>query len=809
MIRPKALAPFISCILFLSFSLLAQNPVDSLRKVIQKITAPAEKVEQYYALLKQLSTTNDARIKAYAEELYAYAKKEGLPKGLGYGSSFLGFYNLSQKGDFQAAVAHYKDAREQFVKANDIPAAVKALTNLGIAYERLGKGDQLKQAYDEAVQLAEQSRDPAALQMAYRAKGENLGYAGQLNDAILYFDKALDANKKLNDPKSRAQILFGQGKILSQSAPQKAVAALEEAEQIGQVIGDPYFVLYVRQSLSHAYQNIGDFRKSIEVTTARLRDAESMGDIGQVVQAYNDLGPIYANLDDDEMALEQYQKALKILDTLDFADGKMVALGNLGQFYSKKGDHEKALFYFEKSMAVADSIGNDLVKLSILNETGYSYINTGALEKGKKCFEETLSLNAGQGGPRDQYAYLGLGMYYFEVKNYQKSIDYLLPVQAYAKANQDFFLLRGASNYLRKSYSSLGNYKEALAWTETFMAMTDSIGKEENLRKITTIRLTADFEKEKELIALEQQQKEALLKAQTWQTLIIAVGVGALAILAFGFLWNARRKNNVIATQNQQLEQLNQTKDRIFSIIGHDLRKPAIAFRGITQKVNYLLKKQDYATLERFGHEIESDALALNQLTDNLLSWALTQKNIMPYNPQTVGVAQIVADEMSIFNKTAAEKRIELVSEVPADLSVFADVNALRTIIRNLLDNAIKYTPEGGRVEMAAVEEADGVKIVISDTGIGIPDEKIKDIFLLRGGKSEKGTANEKGAGLGLHLVNELVRLNKGTIEVASQLGRGTKFGVVMPASPKSDQNGFRPSAATAHKGILADGPIS
>lgn len=236
-----------------------------------------------------------------------------------------------------------------------------------------------------------------------------------------------------------------------------------------------------------------------------------------------------------------------------------------------------------------------------------------------------------------------------------------------------------------------------------------------------------------------------------------------------------------IRAKEAALNQLYQTKDRIFSIIGHDLRKPAIAFRGITQKVNYLLKKQDYATLERFGNEIENDALALNLLTDNLLNWALTQKNVMPNNPQQVEVADIVADEMAVFKKTAAEKRIQLVSVVPRGLLVFADPYALRTIIRNLLDNAIKYTCEGGRVETVVEDGAEGVEIVISDTGVGIPESKLKDIFLLREGKSEKGTAGEKGAGLGLHLVHELVQLNRGAIEVASSPGQGTRFEVRMP----------------------------
>ncbi len=272
-----------------------------------------------------------------------------------------------------------------------------------------------------------------------------------------------------------------------------------------------------------------------------------------------------------------------------------------------------------------------------------------------------------------------------------------------------------------------------------------------------------------------------LLQAQTRQTRTVAFAVGALALLGFGFFWNARRKNKVIAIQNRQLEQLNRTKDRIFSIIGHDLRKPAIAFRGITRKVNYLLKKQDYATLERLGDEIERDAQTLNQLTDNLLNWALSQKNVLPYHPEAIQVAGLIEEEIAIFQKAAAEKKIELASNVPAGFSVLADPDTLRIIVRNLIDNAVKYTSEGGRVEIAAETEAEGGKIVVSDTGLGIPEEQLKDVFLLKEDKSKKGTADEKGAGIGLHLVHELIKLNQGAIKVTSRLGQGTRFEVQMP----------------------------
>ncbi|MGB1243566.1 MAG: sensor histidine kinase, partial [Chitinophagales bacterium] len=237
---------------------------------------------------------------------------------------------------------------------------------------------------------------------------------------------------------------------------------------------------------------------------------------------------------------------------------------------------------------------------------------------------------------------------------------------------------------------------------------------------------------------------------------------------------------DTIKAQKDKLEQLNLTKDHIFAIIGHDIRKPVIAFRGIGKKVNYLLKKQDYQTLNQLGNEIEQDALALNQLTDNLLNWAILQKDVISYNPQFIQVAEIVSEVSALFGSMAKEKEIELSVDISDTLHVYADINTLRVIVRNIIDNALKYTHKGGKVNITANRHPQGIKIQVSDTGIGIPQEKLNDIFLLQNNKSTAGTDGEKGTGLGLHLIHELVKLNKGVIEVVSQLGKGTTFNILL-----------------------------
>lgn len=244
-----------------------------------------------------------------------------------------------------------------------------------------------------------------------------------------------------------------------------------------------------------------------------------------------------------------------------------------------------------------------------------------------------------------------------------------------------------------------------------------------------------------------------------------------------------KERTQELSITNKALEKVNQTKDRIFAIIGHDLRKPVLAFRGITEKVNYLLESKDFNRLYKLGDTIEKEAFSLHRLTDNLLNWALMQRDVMPYHPENIMLKNIIDEIFEIFENVADDKEISLYSTINRAITVIADANALHTIIRNLVDNAIKYTPQGGRIELSAEASDQYLKIKIKDNGIGMTPEQVDQLFVLEKDKSQKGTDGEKGTGLGLHLVEELVTLNKGYIKVHSQIGEGTTFIIHLPSS--------------------------
>ena len=232
-----------------------------------------------------------------------------------------------------------------------------------------------------------------------------------------------------------------------------------------------------------------------------------------------------------------------------------------------------------------------------------------------------------------------------------------------------------------------------------------------------------------------------------------------------------------IRAKEIQLYENNRMKDQLFSVIGHDLRRPAIAFRGISKKINFLLNRKDFEGVQKLCTSLEQSASNLNGLLINLLGWALAQRNEVHIRPITIDSAEAILEMVAIYQQVADHKSINLVLKIEQPLLIVIDRQSFMTICRNLIDNAIKFTPPGGTISISSKRTGTTFRFTISDTGIGMEKEKLDDLFKISVG-STKGTLGESGSGIGLNLVKELVSLNQGTIEVRSKISEGTTFKV-------------------------------
>lgn len=240
-----------------------------------------------------------------------------------------------------------------------------------------------------------------------------------------------------------------------------------------------------------------------------------------------------------------------------------------------------------------------------------------------------------------------------------------------------------------------------------------------------------------------------------------------------------RRKEDEeeISRKNQELENLNATKDKFFSIIAHDLRSPFNSLLGLTEMMVYDLPNLEREQIQSMVNIIYKTTTNLYRLLENLLQWSQIQNGTIPFNPESMNVQKIVDESIELSREAALIKNIEMVANVPGHLIVMADPNMLYTILRNLLSNAIKFTHKGGQVSViASTTGNDTVQISVKDTGIGISPAMIGNLFRLDVKTNRTGTEGESTAGLGLLLCKEFIEKHGGRIWVDSVVGEGSTF---------------------------------
>ncbi len=232
-----------------------------------------------------------------------------------------------------------------------------------------------------------------------------------------------------------------------------------------------------------------------------------------------------------------------------------------------------------------------------------------------------------------------------------------------------------------------------------------------------------------------------------------------------------------------RLHQLNADKDRFISILGHDLKSPFNNLLGLSEVLTEDISKLDKDKIEILANQIHTTAQNTYNLLEDILKWARTQQGRIPFKPQILNFRDICIDIFNILSPNANAKNIAINYSAPDNINIFADIDMLKTVIRNLVSNAIKFTNNGGAINISAEQTASNVTISVSDNGMGIEPDDITKLFNISEVLSTKGTAGEKGTGLGLLFCKEFVEKHGGKIWVESEVGKGSDFKFTLPKS--------------------------
>jgi signal transduction histidine kinase len=567
--------------------------------------------------------------------------------------------------------------------------------------------------------------------------------------------------------------------------------------------------LKYRKGIGRAYNRIaiaysvkGRHAQGLEYYFKSLKIAEELKDEKGISSALNNIGYLLRLQKKYKESFEYTFQALSISQRNQNTAAMAVNLSNLGWLYENTGDYEKALGYALRGVKMAETVGDNYHSSISRHIVGKVYTKQGKYDLALKHYGEALQkAELAQIQQQIAFNHLGLGEVYLIKNNFVESEPHLLKAIQIAQQIKTPEILQDASRALVNLYRSKKDYNKALEFNDIYNIAKDSTFAAEQRIQINKLEYEFEAEKNKKEIALLAKENEfQVARNEMFLNWIYgALGlVFLISILAFKLFqsrqkqWQANRllafqkidlekknseideQNKAIKLQAEQLQEMNKLKDRLFSIIAHDLRNPVAALRNTIDILDPSMLNTEELTFIK--DELTKQFNSMDFTLTNLLEWTKNQIRNEDSQKNTIDVFDTVEHTTKQFQVVAKLKNISLHNQVPQGSVVCADSNHLRIIFRNLLDNAIKFTPNGGIISVAATSQDNQLLISVKDTGIGISKEKQAKLFSVKSNFSTLGTEGEKGTGLGLILCKEFIEKNGGKIWIESELGRGSTF---------------------------------
>ena len=475
--------------------------------------------------------------------------------------------------------------------------------------------------------------------------------------------------------------------------------------------------------------------------------------------------------------IEARKEFLLVSNKFIFSSLNKIYLG--GTFFQLK-EFAKAIHYY-KEILKSDKISKQTYCLSKTYEgLGNSYSFLKLYKKAEEYLIKNLKTE-GLSKVELYNAYNSLAnLYYIQYKDRQ-AIPYFKKAYALSKTIKDFDKKRQASKNMAAVEENRGNFKESLAYRKESEQWNDSLY---NQNKVWAL---ADYEK-KYAVAQKQKQISVLkienkLKETQRKTMFFST-LGLLLVLSGGVYAYAQKVKNakIILTQKEKLDELNATKDQLFSIVSHDLRSSVNALKTSNTKLTTSLETKNYDQLDNLLHQNSTIANGAYNLLDNLLHWALLQTKQLYFHKDSVHLFSIVQQIEYNYKPLLLDKTITFENTVSKNSFIFVDLDSLKIVLRNLLDNAIKFSPENSKISFYTIEtNTNFCQLVIQDSGLGMTQNTINELLQDSELLAKKKNSEIIGTGLGMQLCKQMIKKNGGTLAIESELNKGTKMILSFP----------------------------
>lgn len=770
--------------------------MDSLQQRLEENISPIHEIDVLLGMCRLAGFSGDwSLLEEKAQRAIQLSKAQGYERGM-----IWGYISLSNKageaGDIDASLGYMQQAIEVVDKSKD------KSTEVAVMYWVAEHYLYYKNDLDTAIVILQSAIDKATRLTPLKDIGnvyKNLGICyddlGEDTTALSYFDLALDYYQRPfiydelggssalevdNGQLNSGQIYIYKGTLFqNQGRYEEGIITVEKALAIYQRLEMPFFIAWAYENLGILYRLQGKTKEAVEYFQAAKLIYEESGDLFDLAYIYQYMGKSYMNLADYEEGANYYLKSLNTLqlttDTIAITD----AHTNYGFALINLKNWSDATYHLQQAEKLTNAIGSRTMLPFIYTGLGKIYEQERKIALAESYFKQAVEIA-------------------MEFKDYANAVVYLIDLSRFYlrkgllnDANQYAVQALSYQNFtsiyqqervyllLSEIHEQKEDYKKAHQYYKSYFVAHDSIYTQDaqtTLRREQVRQDVATYKAEKEVAALRVE----LLSSRNRWYFISALTLLVLLISSAYLVWQLRKTQKVLQIKNQQLESLNQTKDKFFGIIAHDIRSPILALENVGEQMDYYLEKNNIKKLTQLSDKITNTAKRLTTLLDNLLNWALLQQGVFPYQPKPLSLNGLIEQNIQLFQMSANLKAIDLKNSTKEDLKISADENALNTILRNLISNAIKFTPKGGTVRIDAMTNQDNILISVQDTGIGMNEQQLQHLFKLDA-KSQDGTAGERGTGLGLVLCKELLKMSRGKLDIKSVPQVGSDFRVILP----------------------------
>lgn len=606
------------------------------------------------------------------------------------------------------------------------------------------------------------------------------------NEAISLAEKYADQNKKAK------ALLYGGVNAWFMGGYDDAVNYYQKSLTIARELKDETLCAYNLNNLGMVNTQLKNYREAIENYSESSLIMEKLGDKIEYAKIENNIAGLNMLLGNLDEALKQH---LSVLDIIEKSNEQVFLIwlyDDIGIVYEKKGEFDLALQYFLKSLDLSNKIDNCLGKSKAMNHLGEVYLKQQKYEKAKDNFYNGLKYaKEAEAKENITETYKNISEYYAAIGNYKKSLDYYkLHKQLNDSIINDNKIHTIIEMQARYELESKEKENRLLRKNLEINELVIKKNKIRNIFLITLLLVTVLLivltysrlliRKRKNV---ELNEKNTLIVEQTNQLSKTLSELQNLNEVLYQQKEEIQASKKELETVNQTLAETNATKDKFFSIIAHDLINPFNSLLGFSRILDEEFDEHETEEIKTWISYVHKGLQDAYNLLENLLHWANSQRGTICFESEKIDLFALTNIICHLLNQLSVEKSIKLINQVPENIQIQADYNMISVVIRNLVSNAIKFTPKGGVIQIEANLKVNEhyVEIVVKDSGCGISNEIKSNLFSIAGNRSTRGTDNEAGTGLGLILCKEFVEKHNGKIWVESEIGKGSSFYFTIP----------------------------